>query len=366
MGSPVTMQDLVSLPMLQAWGRAEADAEREGSWRLPPASVAAIRTSGVLGAPVPKALGGLDWDLGTTMAWLRGCAMHAPATALALAMPLGNAATCRVPVEAAPAKHRDALARNQAWIAGEVRKGRILGVANSEPGSGGDMANTKTVARPDGAGFRLTGLKAFATGGPDADYFLCAGRTPTGVDGFFVARDAAGVEVGAEWDGLGMRTSASVLLHLKDAPAAALLGYPGSLESANARHWSTLLFGAVFAGVGQGALQASKDSLRASVWHGRLAENLLRLDAAWGYLQAAAAPDAFPFLKERQVRAQRAKTNAALAAIEAATLGSLAAGGKGYGHDSASSKFLRDALAGPHLRPPLPSVLSQLASDWLA
>lgn len=362
----LAMQALADATMLQAWGRAEADADRSGAWRLPPATVDAIRSCGVLAGPVPKELGGLGWDLHATMDWLRLCAQHAPATALALAMPLGNAATCRIPATAAPAERRGELLASQAWIARQVLAGRILAVANSEPGSGGDMANTKTTARPDGAAFRLTGLKAFATGGPDADYFLCAGRTPDGVDGFFVAKDAPGVEVGDKWSGLGMRTSASVLLRLEDAPTAAILGYRGSLASANARHWSTLLFGAVFAGVGQGALQQARDALAAPIWHGRLAETLLRLDAAWGYLQAAAAPDEFPFPKARQARAQRAKSNAAQAAIEAATLASLAAGGRGYTQDSPTSKFLRDALAGPHLRPPLPTVLTGLVDEFLA
>jgi alkylation response protein AidB-like acyl-CoA dehydrogenase len=353
-----------------AWGRREAEAEAAGATRLPAATVADIRASGILTAPVPKDLGGLGWDLARCMATLREVARHAPATALALAMPLGNAGAARVPDEAVPAADRKALDAGRRWIAEQCVAGRILAVANSEPGSGGDLENTKATARLDrnGKTWRLTGSKAFATGGPDGDFFLCAARTPERVEGFFVARDAPGARLGDDWRGLGMRTSASVTLRLKDAPAAAILGYPGSLSGgANARHWSTLLFGAVFLGVGEGALaEAAQAVAHQPVLRGDLARHALQLEAATGFLDSVAVRDSFPFPKAEVLRAQRAKSFAAQAAVDAAVFGSMAAGGRGYTTDSRASKFLRDALAGPHLRPPLPQVLDGLAEEWLA
>jgi alkylation response protein AidB-like acyl-CoA dehydrogenase len=350
-----------------AWGQREAEAEREGARRLPAQTVADIRACGILAAPVPQDLGGLGWDLRRCMDALRDVARHAPATALALAMPLGNAAVARIREDAVPPASRAALRQGRQWTAQQCLAGRILAVANSEPGSGGDLANTKATARQDGGTWRLTGRKAFATGGPDGDYFLCAARTPERVEGFFVERGTPGATLGDDWDGFGMRTSASVTLRLDDAPAAAVLGYPGSLDGGvNARHWSTLLFGAVFLGVGQGALaEAASAAARQPVLRGDLARHALRLEAAAGFLDSVAARDAFPFPHEGIVAAQRAKSFTAGAAVEAAVFGGLAAGGRGYTASSRASKLLRDALAGPHLRPPLPTVLDGLADEWI-
>jgi alkylation response protein AidB-like acyl-CoA dehydrogenase len=351
-----------------SWARREEQAERDGATRLPAATVAEIRRSGLLAGPVPEALGGAGWDLRRTMALLRTVAAQAPATALALAMPLGNAAGARVPDQAVPAGSRKELAQGRQWVAEQCAAGRILAVANSEPGSGGDLANTKTTARlgRDGTTWHLTGGKAFATAGPDGDFFLCAARTPQRVEGFFVARDAPGATLGDDWDGLGMRSSASVAFKLKDAPAAAILGYPGSLEGGtNARHWSTLLFGAVCLGVGEGALaEAARSVSGVHILRGELARHALQLEAAVGYLDSVAGRDAFPFPAADVTQAQRAKSFAAQAAVEAAVFGSLAAGGRGYTAGSRASKLLRDALAGPHLRPPMPSVLEALAKEW--
>lgn len=351
-----------------AWGRREADAERAGARRLPAETVADIRSCGLLAAPIPPDLGGLGWDLRRCMGALRQVARHAPATALALAMPLGNAAVARIPGDAVPAASRQALREGTRWTAEQCLAGRLLAVANSEPGSGGDLANTKATARWDGKAWRLTGAKAFATAGPDGDFFLCAARTPERVEGFFVAKDAPGATLGDDWDGLGMRTSASVTLRLEDAPAAAVLGYAGSLDGGvNARHWSTLLFGAVFLGVGEGALaEAAGAAARQPVLRGDLARHALRLEAAAGFLDSVAARDAFPFPKDGILAAQRAKSFVADAAVEAAVFGGLAAGGRGYTASSRASKLLRDALAGPHLRPPLPTVLDGLADEWIA
>jgi alkylation response protein AidB-like acyl-CoA dehydrogenase len=352
--------------LARTWGKREHEAERKGARRLPAETVAEVRSSGVLASPVPVALGGSGLSLADCVTLLRQVARHAPATALALAMPLGNAATARIPAESVPASARADLAEGIRWTAEQAGKGRILAVANSEPGSGGDLANTKTVATKKAGKWHLTGRKAFATFGSDADYFLCAGKSGDAVDGYFVARDAPGMTVNDDWDGFGMRCSASVTLDLKDAPASALLGYPGALTGANARHWSTVLFGAVFVGVGEGALReactvadAGSPSVRAGIGHAALG-----LEAAAGFLDSVAAQDAYPF--KHGLRAQRAKTVAAQAALSAATTASVAGGGRSYRDGALLAKFVRDALAGPHLRPPLPTVIDAIADEWLA
>ncbi len=130
------------------------------------------------------------------------------------------------------------------------------------------LAQTRTIADcgADGAD-RLSGKKSFATLGPDADYFLCAARRvgeglegKDVVDGFFVDERRPGLLLDNAWNPLGMRATASVGLTLEETPAACVLGYRGCLEGVNVRHWSTVLFAAVFVGVGEGALAATTDA----------------------------------------------------------------------------------------------------------
>jgi alkylation response protein AidB-like acyl-CoA dehydrogenase len=360
------------------WARWEEAQNQNDDVRVSAQTLAELRASGILSAPVPRELGGWDSSLAETAQAVRQLARQAPATALALAMPLGNAATTGIPDSAVPETLRAELAAGRRWIADETRAGRILAVANSEPGAGGDLAQTRTLAvRGTDGDYRLHGKKSFATLGPDADYFLCAARRagegPDGkdiVDGFFVARHAPGLVLDDAWDPLGMRATASVGLTLDGAPAAALLGYRGCLEGVNARHWSTVLFAAVFVGVGEGALAAATDALRgsgnSSYARAALARCRLNLDAAAGLLEAVAAADYLPLPSAARDQTVRAKTFAALTAVDTASQAAMLCGGRAYRANHSLSRFLHDALAGPLLRPPLAKAMDAIADQLFA
>jgi alkylation response protein AidB-like acyl-CoA dehydrogenase/mannose-6-phosphate isomerase-like protein (cupin superfamily) len=354
--------------LLDGWAGREAQANRDGQLRLPPQTVAEMKVSGILAAPLPVEHGGWGTSLRDTAEALRRVARRAPSTALALVMPLGNAATTLIPEAVVPTAVRAALVEGKAWIADRVRRGYILAVANSEPGAGGDLANTKTVARRGSDGvYRLSGRKSFATFGRDADYFLCAARRNDGpggegrgvVDGFFVSREAAGLTLDECWDPVGMRPTASVGLTLEGAAAEAVLGFPGCLEGINARHWSTVLFAAVFLGVGEGALREGTGQAPADgVWaRGALAECALSLEAAAGFVESVARDERWPLPVEAQERARRAKTFVARIAVETATRAAMVSGGRCYTPQHPVFRFLCDALAGPLLRPPLPQAM---------
>jgi alkylation response protein AidB-like acyl-CoA dehydrogenase len=348
---------------IPSWAEREREAVQGNQTRLHPETVAEMRTSGILAAPIPTALGGWGWSLFETMQMVRWLAQRAPATALALAMPLGNAATTRIPDDAIPQTSRDELWRHQEWMAEQVLQGKILAVANSEPGAGGDLANTKTTVQRDGVGYSLTGRKSFATFGPDADYFLCAARRMDNgvVDGFFVACDAIGLTLDKNWNPIGMKPTASVGLALENAPAAAILGFPGSLEGVNARHWSTLLFAAVCLGIGEGALREGATTAGEGMWaKAKLAESALQLDAAAGFLEALTMEEVWPFPATLQERARRAKTFAAKVAVDTATHAVMISGGRAYVPNHPAFRFLCDALAGPLVRPPLPQAMDAI------
>lgn len=364
---PYQEKETFAATYVPVWAEREQAAVKGNQTRLPRETLDEIRSSGILAAPLPTDLGGWGWSLGETVQFIRWLAQRAPATALALAMPLGNAATTRLPAEAVPDPMRSELRSHQEWMAEQILQGKILAVANSEPGAGGDLANTKTTARREGAGYVLTGRKSFATLGPDADYFLCAARrledgTMNGVvDGFFVARDAPGLTLEDNWNPVGMKPTASVGLTLEKAPASAILGYPGCLEGVNARHWSTLLFAAVCLGIGEGALREGVATAGEAMWaKAKLAEYALQLDAAAGFLEALTVEETWPCPAALQERARRAKTYAAKVAVEAATHVAMISGGRAYVPNHPAFRLLCDALAGPLIRPPLPQAMEAI------
>lgn len=351
---------------LDDWAARERAADERNVCRLPAATLAELRASRVLAAPIPRALGGAGAGLDATARAVRQVARVAPATALCLAMPLGNAANTRIPDDAVPAPLRAALVRGRAFIAEHSSAGAILAVANSEPGGAGDLANTRTraVRGADGR-VRLTGEKSFATLGPDADYFLCTARTEDGaLDAFFVARSAPGVQVADDWDALGLRATASVGLRLSDAEASATFVYPGAIAAVNARHWSTLLLAAVFAGIGEGAVDAAAECAPAgSGWaRAQLADCTLALDAAVGFIEALAQQDMIPCGAAYAERCRRAKSFAARTALEVAARCAMVSGGRAYRPHHAVAKALLAAAAGPCLRPPLPQAMDQIAA----
>lgn len=354
----------------EVWAEQENLSYREGANRLPPRVLEDFRHSGILTLPLPTRWGGCEASLWETANVVRLVARRAPAAALALVMPLGNAATCRIPLSAVPAAQRDALRKNQAWVAAQVGAGRILAVANSEPGAGGDLKNTKTLAHTDEQGVtRLSGKKAFATIGPDADYFLCAARNVEAenrdggihVDGYFIHRDAPGLTIDNAWNPFGMRPTASIGLQLADAPATEILGFPGCLEGVNARHWSTVLFAAVFLGIGEASFREGVINAGNSPWaRAKLAEQGLALDAAVGFLEAVCHAETWPMPRVTVERVQRAKTFVTTTVVQVATLSATISGGRCYSPNHAVYRLLADALAGPLVRPPLAHAMDHL------
>jgi alkylation response protein AidB-like acyl-CoA dehydrogenase len=355
---------------LDDWATREAAEVARGARRLAPDSIAELRSSGILAAPIPRSLDGAGASLAQTVCAVRRIARVAPSTALCLAMPLGNAGNTRIGDDAVLPAQRSALARGRAWIAHEARAGRILAVANSEPGSSGELANTRTRASSDDAGrIFLTGKKSFATLGPDADYFLCTARRDGGeLDAFFVARSAAGLTLADDWDALGMRATASVGITLEHAEAAAVFVYPSAITSVNARHWSTLLLAAVFVGVGEGALEVARRSIASSASWARstLVEALLGIEAAGAWLDTVAAGEAIPCPAGFTDACMRVKTFAVRAALEASTRALTVCGGRAYTQHHPVARFLLDAAAGPLLRPPLPQAMDAIAAQLWA
>jgi alkylation response protein AidB-like acyl-CoA dehydrogenase len=92
--------------------------------------------------------------------------------------------------------------------------GRMIGAHGmTEPGSGSDAFGMRTVARRDGAGYRLTGTKMFVSNAPVADMFVIFAMTDPekafhgGVTAFLVDRATEGLTTGGAIHKMGLRTS---------------------------------------------------------------------------------------------------------------------------------------------------------------
>ena len=103
----------------------------------------------------------------------------------------------------------------------------------TEPGAGSDAASLTTKARGDGGGYRLTGTKAFISGGGRSDLYLVMARTggdgADGISAFLVPANTPGLAFGAQERKLGWHSQPTAQVILDDAfvPAENRLGAEG-------------------------------------------------------------------------------------------------------------------------------------------
>lgn len=103
------------------------------------------------------------------------------------------------------------------WLLPAVRGERVCSIAMTEPGSGSDAAGIKTVARPDGDGWILSGQKHFVSDGMFSDFFVVSALTDPdagsrGISLFLVDKEMGGLTVGRDQPMMGLRGTSHVEL----------------------------------------------------------------------------------------------------------------------------------------------------------
>jgi len=182
---------------------------------FPEPSLEALRHSGLLAVTVPSEHGGMG--LGTFEACLvleeiaRGCM----ASALIAQMFLNG------PPRAIARLGTDEQRRR--LLPGVADGRRYFAIAMSEPQAGSAGTDLSTTLSPKGAGFRLTGIKCFITGGARADSFLvfcrAAGSSgPKGIGAVVVERGARGFAEPEVEPKMGTRGVAEATLRFEDVP----------------------------------------------------------------------------------------------------------------------------------------------------
>ncbi len=227
----------------------------------------------------------------------------------------------------------------------------------TEPGSGSDAAALRTQAVRDGAGWRLTGTKAFISGAGYADLYVVMARSggegPRGISAYLVKADAPGLSFGKPEDKMGWRAQPTRQVQL-DACPAVLLGDEGrgfsyamaGLDGGRLNIAATALGGA------QAAFDATLAYMRDRKAFGqrladfqalqfRLAEMEVRLQSARTFLRQAAW-----MLDEGDPRATvncaMAKLHVTDAAFDVANQCLQLHGGYGYLADYGIEKIVRD------------------------
>lgn len=246
------------------------------------------------------------------------------------------------------------------WVERLARMDAIASYCLTEPGSGSDAAALRTRAERSNAGWRITGNKAFISGGGYSDLYVVMCRTgeagPRGISTLAVPAGSAGLSFGAPERKMGWKAqpTAQVQMDGCEVPADHLLGEEGrgfayAMEGLDG---GRLNIAACALGGAQAALDSALrymgersafgrtlDSFQALQF--RLADMETELQAARVFLRQAAwkldtgAPDATKFC----AMAKRLVTDtASKVANDALQL----FGGYGYLEDYGIEKIVRD------------------------
>jgi alkylation response protein AidB-like acyl-CoA dehydrogenase len=348
-----------------------AQRDAEDPHRYPAANISDLSHHRLLGASFPCHLGGRGWTLPEAARAVEIIARGSPSTALLWAMPLGFAGVSSVDVHLAPEEHQAGWSAQVEQMAAEYRQGRIFAACNSEKGAGGSLASTRTVAeRVPGGQFRLTGDKILASFGQHANVFVSTAKLPPEqpyetetVEFFLVRTPSPGVEIMADWDGFGMRSTESQSVRYQQA-AGELLGFPNYIDVVRPTPYFFCLFAAIPLGCAGGMLRAMAHPAPTSpALRLRLNEALMRYEALTAYLletSRAWRPAAHPGYA---AQVGRMKTYVSQESTRLCAELFALTGGSHYRESDPLARLLADSFAGTSLRPPLPLSLDLLSRE---
>lgn len=344
--------------------------DREGSF--PFENFAELRSEGFLSLTVPKRYGGSEVSLTTYLRVLETLAVGDGSTALALAMHL-----VRFGAE------RETPTIPQRWFAelcrGAVEEGWLVNTAATEEGigspAGGGIPETHAAATE--GGWVLNGRKTFTTLAPALRAAIVSARLalaepgPPVIGNFLVFLDEPGVSVVETWDSLGMRSTGSHDLVLRDVllPHDRLLNrrVAGEADPRGdaAFVWFALGVAAVTIGVARAAREYAVAFARERVPLGQrpirerpgVRARIARIDLLL-HRSRALVFDAARAWEERTSdppavvdRVAIAKVETLNACIEAVDLAMRVVGGLGLLRSRPIERYYRDVRAGLHTPP---------------
>lgn len=233
-------------------GAAARDAER----RLPRREVDRLSASGLLAVTVPAEYGGADVTAETLAEVFR---LLGSADASLAQIPQSHFAYVQV-------IRRQGSAEQRKFFFAELLAGRRFGNAQSEAGTR-HVQDIRTRLRPgpDGS-YVLDGVKNYCTGALFAHWIPVLARAEDDRPHVaYVPRDAPGVTVVDDWDGMGQRTTASGTVRLDGVlvPAGRVLPHHLTFEGPQLHGaFAQLLHAAIDAGIAGAALEEAVGFVR--------------------------------------------------------------------------------------------------------
>ena len=271
---PETGQILSDLEAIAADFAADRKS-RQARTHLERADFDRLAEAGFLSTGIPETAGGL-WNglQGSVRLYsdmIRSIAKGDPSVALVSSMHPAVLVSW-LAAEKAPGPENDAWQEQREWCFETARQGHFWGTITSEPGSGGDIMKTRTLAEPaDEPGlFRLTGEKHFGSGSGISSYMITTAKAEqdAGPTMFFMdMRDmpwdgSKGVMLAKEWDGHGMSATQSHAFHFKGVEARRIAWSAGLIESGLvAAQLGACMFTAVIVGILENALAYAREKL---------------------------------------------------------------------------------------------------------
>ncbi|WP_030927271.1 SfnB family sulfur acquisition oxidoreductase [Streptomyces sp. NRRL S-646] len=233
-------------------GASARDAER----RLPREELDKLSASGLLAVTVPAEHGGADV---TTLTLAEIFRLLASADGSLAQIPQSHFAYVNV-------IHRQGTEEQRKFFYAELLAGRRFGNAQSEAGTKHVQdIRTRLAPQPDGS-YVLTGVKHYSTGALFADWIPVLARAEDdNLHVAFVPREAPGLTVIDDWDGMGQRTTASGTVRLEDVEVPADRVLPHHLTFQGPQlHGAVaqLLHAAIDAGIAGGALAEAAEFVR--------------------------------------------------------------------------------------------------------
>lgn len=328
-------------------------AELDEKSRFPTENVKKMAEMGFMGMTVPE-----QWS-GTGMNTFSYCLvmeeLSAACASSAVTMSVNNSLYCGPILKYGSDKQKEKYVTPFAM-------GQKLGAyCLSEPGTGSDAANQKTIAEKKSDHYILKGVKNWITNGPYADAMIvfamtAPGKRHKGISAFIVEKTFPGFKVGKIEKKLGIRASATseIILDNCEVPVENLLGKEGDgfYIAMNTLDSGRIGIATQALGIARAAFDfASKYSLEREAFgqpighfqliQGKIADMASRIEASRLLIHRAA------WLKDNQLPHSKEAAMAKLFASETATFTTKEAvqilGGYGYSKEYPVERYFRDA-----------------------
>jgi alkylation response protein AidB-like acyl-CoA dehydrogenase len=261
-------RELVELAGTLADRFAERAGEHDREGTFPFESYEEMREAGYLGLTVPEELGGHGASLYELILAQERLAMGDGSTALAVNMhvsPIGQLASL----------WRSSGDERLADVLRRAADGRLVYASMSAEPADPILMTSSTVAERVEGGYRVTGKKIFGTESAVCTEFSTRARYDDPERGpqvlfFRLPRDVEGMRMKQTWDTMGMRATLSDDFELEDVfvpDEAVFHSYPvGHFDATMLKTvwgWAMPTFGAVYLGIGAGALQFAREQVQA-------------------------------------------------------------------------------------------------------